>query len=670
MASIAGTRIGAYEIVDKLGQGGMGEVYRALDTQLKRTVAIKVLPATLASDAQRLARFRREAELLAAFNHPNIAQIYGVQTLEGDLAALVMEFVPGEDLAALMARGPVPVKQALALTRQIAEALEAAHEQGIVHRDLKPANIRVTDEGAVKVLDFGLAKANDDVGQQARSEPDVTQSPTMTSPAPTLAGVILGTAAYMSPEQAKGRPVDRRADVWAFGVVLYEMLVGHRLFDREDVSETLAAVLTFEPDLGALPESAPPAVRRLLERCLMKDKRQRLDSMTAARLDIEEALRSPAAPTRVTNRAAASRFAVLAIVAASLVLGAVAMRIVGGVRNSRATALPTVAEIGAPPGVISAFHDGFALSPDGAALALVARDASGMRQIWIRRFDEITAHPLDGTTYGTYPFWSPDGGHIAFFVNGMLRRVAASGGSAQTICPAIGLFPSGSWSDRDEILFSVLTQASMSIFKVPASGGTPMPMNIKGRSPQWLPGGHQFLFAADTSNPDVRLASIEAGTPKIMVPLEPIERSTFFYARSGHLFANRGEALTVQRIDPATLTAAGSPVAMTGPAGTPRTGWLYPLPPTRWSLWPVRGRARGNRTSAIQSRAFTGWTGREHRLATKGSRIVTGRFVLHPMVDGLRPRRKITRESSAEARDRSAFQSKDMDRSGRLTGRG
>src|SRR5262249_29153575 len=212
--------------------------------------------------------------------------------------------------------------------------------------------------------------------------------------------------------------------------------------------------------------------------CLMKDKRQRLDSMTAARLDLEEALRSPAASTNVTSGATVSRFAVVALVAASLALGGVAVRIVGGARTAPAPTLPTVAQIGAPPGVICAFHDGFALSPDGAAVAFVAREASGIWQIWIRRLDEITAHPLDGTTNGTYPFWSPDGGHIAFFVNGMLRRVPAGGGSAQTICPAIGIFPSGSWSDHNEILFSVLTLASMSIFKVPASGGTPVPLNI------------------------------------------------------------------------------------------------------------------------------------------------------------------------------------------------
>ena len=285
MALTPGTRLGPYEVTAQIGVGGMGEVYRATDTNLKRNVAIKVLPASVIADAERLARFQREAEVLAALNHPNIAQIYGLEKSDGTIT-LVMELVEGPTLADRISQGAIPIDEALPIALQIAEALEAAHEQGIIHRDLKPANIKVRSDGTVKVLDFGLAKAMEPA---AGPSPSVSQSPTITTPAMTQAGMILGTAAYMSPEQAKGKPVDKRADIWAFGCVLYEMLTGKRAFAGENVSETLAAVIRGEPDWSAVPTDTPPAVRRLLRRCLQKDGKERLHDISDARSEMQDA---------------------------------------------------------------------------------------------------------------------------------------------------------------------------------------------------------------------------------------------------------------------------------------------------------------------------------------------------------------------------------------------
>ena len=323
-----GTRLGVYEVIAQIGAGGMGEVYRATDSRLKRQVALKLLPEQLSADLDQLARFQREAEVLASLNHPNIAGIYGLEAGDGR-SALVMEFVDGEDLAQRLTRGAIPLDDALTIAKKIADALEAAHEQGIVHRDLKPANIKVRPDGTVKVLDFGLAKA---LGQSPAADDGKTlaNSPTFTSPAMTMQGVILGTAAYMAPEQAKGRPVDRRADIWAFGVVLYEMLTGRRLFDGQSLSEILAAVLTSEPNWNALPPSTPSAVRRLLRRCLERDPRQRLSSIGDARLELAEV---DAAPVPMP---ASKRSVGVWIAAALVVMGALGIGIVAARRTSTA----------------------------------------------------------------------------------------------------------------------------------------------------------------------------------------------------------------------------------------------------------------------------------------------------------------------------------------------
>src|SRR5262245_4891492 len=291
MALATGARLGPYEILSALGAGGMGEVYRATDTNLKRQVAIKVLPASVAGDADRLARFQREAEVLAALNHPNIAHIFGLEKADGTFA-LVMELVEGPTVADRIAQGAIPPADALPIAKQIAEALEAAHEQGIIHRDLKPANLKVREDSAVKVLDFGLAKAMEPTGVMS---PAASMSPTLTTPAMTGIGMVLGTAAYMSPEQAKGRPVDKRADLWAFGCVFYEMLTGSRAFEGEDVSDTLANVLKSDPDWSALPATTPAPIRTLLRRCLQKDRKRRLADAADARLEIDDALSAPVA---------------------------------------------------------------------------------------------------------------------------------------------------------------------------------------------------------------------------------------------------------------------------------------------------------------------------------------------------------------------------------------
>jgi predicted Ser/Thr protein kinase len=577
-----GQVLGPYQVLARLGEGGMGEVYRARDTALDRDVALKVLPESFASDPDRLMRFTREAKTLASLNHPNIAAIYGVEA-----RALVMELVEGEDLSHRISQGPIPIADALPIARQIAEALEAAHEAGIIHRDLKPANIKVREDGTVKVLDFGLAKAMDpsggrsfrsggSTGSEAPAS-DTLNSPTMTSPAMTALGMILGTAAYMSPEQAKGRPVDRRADVWAFGVVLYEMLTGSRLFGREDVSETLAAVLTSEPDLALLPAGTPIQIRQLLSRCLTKDKRQRLDSMAAARLDIEEALRAPVHGATAVPANRAGFWAIAAgLTLAAFVLGWFASAYRSGAPRAAPKASSIAAEIPPPPGVVTAFHDGFALSPDGETLAFVARNANGVQQLWTRRLDTAAARPLPGTEGALYPFWSPTGAHIAFFAGTQLRRVPTGGGDAQRICNVFGRFPLGSWGPSDEILFaSSLGGTKSRIFKVPAAGGTPTAIESLGVAyrPTWLADGRKFIYAGGSGDTwGVYLAGSDGGTPTLITRL-PNGAWPFAYAASGYLLMNRNDVLTVQRLDADTGTLTGPIATVSGPAGTPK-GWM------------------------------------------------------------------------------------------------
>jgi serine/threonine-protein kinase len=385
--------IAHYRIVSKLGEGGMGTVYRATDTKLNRDVAIKFLPDAFASDPERLARFTREAQVLASLNHPNIAAIYGVEE-----RALVMELVEGPTLAERIAAGPIPVDAALPIARQIAEALEYAHERNIVHRDLKPANIKVTPEGRVKVLDFGLAKAI--AGETATSDP--ASSPTLTMRS-TQMGVLLGTAAYMSPEQAKGKTVDRRADIWAFGVVLIEMLTGRQLYGGETVSDTLAAVLLKEPPLDGLPGDTPPGIRRLLRRCLAKDAQQRLRDIGEARIAIDECLANPGAEEAIGKTAPSGQKT--GVCAAALAIALAALALVHFRENPVELSVlrftlgpPDGAAFGHTFGLVSAF----AVSPDGRRVAFVAHSAAGKDQLWVRSLSTYAAQPLPGTEGASY----------------------------------------------------------------------------------------------------------------------------------------------------------------------------------------------------------------------------------------------------------------------------
>ncbi|HEV8202011.1 MAG TPA: protein kinase, partial [Candidatus Polarisedimenticolia bacterium] len=443
MSLTPGTRLGVYELLGPLGAGGMGEVWRARDTRLQRDVAIKVLPEALATEPERLGRLMREAQALAALNHPNIAAIYGLEE-SGSVRALVMELVEGDDLSVLIARGAMPVGEALPIAQQIAEALEAAHEQGIIHRDLKPANVKVRRDGTVKVLDFGLAKVMDPLASASGGR-ELGLSPTLTAQA-TRAGVILGTAAYMSPEQARGRAVDRRADVWAFGAVLYEMLTGRLAFEGDDVSLTLANVLKQDVDWGSLPADLPPAVRRLLRRSLEKDPRRRLASMADARLDLEDTepagtvgagASSPGAAAGV-RRGVSPRVAVgLGAVAALAVVAAAALGVVYYRTVSKA---PQVIRAFVPPPEKGSFRfvgggnlGPATLSPDGRMLAFSAQGADGVQALYVRALEASAPRMLAGTTGAGMPFWSPDSHNIGFYADGQLKRIAAAGGPALTL---------------------------------------------------------------------------------------------------------------------------------------------------------------------------------------------------------------------------------------------
>ena len=443
----SGSRLGPYEIVATLGAGGMGEVYRATDTNLKRQVAIKVLPDAVAGDAERLVRFQREAEVLALLNHPNIAQIYGLER-SNDVTALVMELVEGPTLADRISHGAIPLPDALPIAKQIAEALEVAHDQGIVHRDLKPANIKIRPDGTVKVLDFGLAKA----GAAGAEIVQLANSPTFSSPAmATAAGVILGTAAYMAPEQAKGRPADRRADMWAFGCVLYEMLTGQPTFSGEDVTEVLASVLRGEPGYSALPKATPPAIETLIRRCLTKDPRQRFADASAARLDLDDAITGRAGASADEPRARRGRhapFVVTALSGVTLLAGA----ILGWTLRPQTPpppGIPTRLEIALPLGdQLDIFYNNLALSPDGRTVAYVA-SREGISRLYVRALDSFEASPLPGTDGAFHPFFSPDARWLGFFAQGKMKKSASAAGPCRkSSAPGRTAAPAGTSTGR------------------------------------------------------------------------------------------------------------------------------------------------------------------------------------------------------------------------------
>jgi serine/threonine protein kinase/Tol biopolymer transport system component len=577
MAIGPGARIGPYEVTALLGAGGMGEVYRATDTNLARQVAIKVLPESMAADAERLARFDREAKTLAALNHPHIAAIYGLERSDGQ-TALVMELVEGPTLADRIADGPIPVDEALAIAKQIAEALEAAHEQGIIHRDLKPANIKLRTDGTVKILDFGLAKA---LEPAPGTRVEVTASPTITTPAMTGMGMILGTAAYMSPEQAKGRPADKRSDVWAFGCVLFEMLTGKRAFDGEDVSDTIAAVLRGEPDWTSLPTNAPTAVRRLVERCLEKDRRRRVADISAALFVMgEPSIMRPAAPTDVSTSASSSRsvWRRAALIAASAI--AAAALTAAGMWRFRPVETPPlpVTRFAVTLGDDQRFplvsRSILTISPDGSKIAYSAN-----RQLWVRGLSELDARPIRGTEMGvngigmTDPVFSPDGASLAFMsavrsptapLEITIKRVSVEGGVPVTLYRAE--FIGGlSWG-ADGIVFADGTQR---IMRVSPNGGKPEVLvtvrddEVPGQ-PLMLPDGQHVLFSvakralSDSERWDkahIVTQSLKSGQRTTLVEggSHPV------YVPTGHLLYANGGLLYTTRFSPTRMQVIGNP---------------------------------------------------------------------------------------------------------------
>ena len=540
-----GDRIGPYEVTGMLASGGMGDVYQARDLTLGRDVALKLLPAVFLADPARVARFRREAQILASLNQPHIATIYGLEDMDG-VGALVLELIPGPTLADRLAAGPLPLDQSLHIAHQIVDALDAAHQSGIVHRDLKPANIKLREDGIVKVLDFGLAKVIEPSrvpSDEARpSRPDATQ-----------VGVVLGTAAYMSPEQANGDEVDTRTDIWAFGCVLFELLTNRRPFA---VAASGDGPVDFRdvPDLDDL----PPALRRLLRRCLEPDRRRRLADIADARFDLAEAATADdgAAETpRATRRGhAAAWLAAVGLVAA--VWFAVAPPFDRPPRDTRVVRSSILL-----PGSIS-LAGALAVSPDGRSLAFTAESADGRRQLWVRPLDSSVARPVAGTVNAVTPFWSPDGRWIAFIQDQQLRKVAIGGGEPVTLCDRA--FAGGAWNERDVILF---TTSTFNLAAVSASAGTPSPLTrIDPQAeetqhvwPAFLPDGRHFLYVRRSirQEPQVYLHALDGGA-ETRLPID----ATMVQVAGGFLWFVRNRTLMAQALDAKRNVPSGSPIAV------------------------------------------------------------------------------------------------------------
>jgi eukaryotic-like serine/threonine-protein kinase len=507
-----GRRIGSYEITGAIGAGGMGEVYRARDTKLNRDAAIKVLPAAFAQEEGGVARLRREAQLLASLNHPHIASIYGLEETSGALA-LALELVEGEDLAQRLVRGAIPVEEAVGYARQLVDGLEAAHEKGIVHRDLKPANIKVTRDGVLKILDFGLAKAYE--GDAALSGSGPSQSPTMAHHG-TEAGVILGSAAYMSPEQARGKPLDKRTDIWAFGVVLYEMLSGRRLFPGETLSDTIAAVLTREPDWTLLPTGTPFGVRRLLERCLERDPRKRLRDIGDARPELDDVQtttsHAQAAPVSSLWRVLPWGIAVAAALAAGWALWA---------RSPGDTPAPvaTHLEIGYPPNVEPLFVStgALAISPDGRTVVMIGVE-DGVRKLFARRLDHGEASEVADTNGANSVAFSPDGASLVFVpASGLVTRLSLSDLQRKVVASGADLTGTVAWSSA-----GIVFGRNGALWIVSPEGGASRALTVldAGRHevlharPEVLPGGRFVLFASLTTEPGterIEAVSVDGG---------------------------------------------------------------------------------------------------------------------------------------------------------------
>ena len=552
MGLSAGARVGHYEIVELIGVGGMGEVYRARDTKLERDVAIKVLPEELSHDPGRLARFEREAKLLASLTHPGIATLYGIEHVEGK-PALIMELVEGETLAERVARGVIPYEEAVALFTQIADAVGAAHKKGIIHRDLKPANIKLTPDGKIKILDFGLAKLVEP--ESAERSGAASQSPTLTKN--TALGAILGTASYMSPEQARGKPVDKRTDIWAFGCCLYEALSSRKAFDGETVTDVLSRVLQLEPEWSALPPDVPAPLPRLLKRCLDKNPDRRVHDIADARLDLEESL---GAPSVADDRRTANKLPMVATAVVAAVLGAFLSWLA---REGVPTPPVKRFSINLPPGdefLVGGIEGPLvAISPDGSKV-VYAGVREGKAQLFLRRIGEHSSEPVAGTENGRMPFFSPDGQWIGFAVGLQLKRVALDGGPTVEVSQLTDWFLGGSWPVDREILFGQF--GAESLFWVSPNGRvSPDAFQrddeaVAHRWPQVLPNGQGAVFVTGPWD-EARIAvlSLETGNAHVLDELGTYPR----YATSGHIVFARERTLFAVPFDPI-------PLALTGPA--------------------------------------------------------------------------------------------------------
>jgi len=564
MPLTTGSRVGSYEITGAIGAGGMGEVYRARDLKLNRNVALKVLPDRFAREADRMERFGREAKVLASLNHPNIATIHGLED-SGTTRALVMELVEGPTLADRINVGPIPMEEALRIAKQIAEALEYAHEHGIVHRDLKPANIKVAADDTVKILDFGLAKALE--GDAASI--DISASPTITRMA-TQQGVLLGTAAYMSPEQAKAKSVDRRADIWAFGCVLYEMLTGKVAFGGETTTDTLASVIKEEPDWSRLPAATPTHVRVLLQRCLQKDPKQRLQAIGDARIALDEVLSgaSRPVPPGPAQEAVQRKLWVVSGIAGLLLVMAAALAWIHFREKPQTPATQVRFQIPAPGNTgLGPFA---VLSPDGRKLAFLAASSSGNASLWVHFLDTGESRMLADATGA--PFWSPDSRFIGYALQGKLKKIEATGGPPQTLTDLpSGSFGAGSWNKDDVIVFG----SPSGLFRVAASGGVPVQITAVNAanhetyhySPAFLPDGRHILYTRDTSDLNrngIYLASVDAkpeqqSTKMLVATSWGPEYAPSADSSTGYLLFMRESTLMAQPFDNRRLELEGQP---------------------------------------------------------------------------------------------------------------
>jgi serine/threonine protein kinase/dipeptidyl aminopeptidase/acylaminoacyl peptidase len=579
-----GTKLAHYEITSHLGSGGMGDVYQATDSKLGRSVAIKLLPEAFTHDAERAARFEREARVLASLNHSNIAAIHGLEE-SGERKFLVMELVEGETLAERIKRGPIPVDESLGIAKQICEALEAAHEKGIIHRDLKPANIKITPNGKVKVLDFGLAK----IFLEETANRSVSNSPTMLS-ARSAPGVILGTAAYMSPEQAQGKTLDKRTDIWALGAVLFEMLIGRPAFEGETVTDLLGAVVHKEPDWSKLPSQTPASIRRLLSRCLAKAARQRLHDIADARIEIEAAQQQPEA--KIVETVTRRTSMVFVILALAVVTGSLVFAVLRARNINEPPAWSTVAtrfQIYPPANTTFApdWNIPFAVSPDGRRLVFVAIASDGKRQLWLRPLDSEIAQPIPGTENADGPFWSPDNQWIGFFAEEKLKKIPVSGGTAQVLDTVVNAaaIPAGyaTWGAGDTIVYAAGATSGLSRVSALAGGQSSAITTIDSTSgetahhwPILLKDGNHFIYmTAKGAGHDMVLSSLTNLTPRPLMNWGLSARGGTLAYAPGYILFVADSALVARPFDDEQLkfTGAASRIAdgipMTGPGRTP-----------------------------------------------------------------------------------------------------